>query len=227
VAVRSDAPVRLVDVLSGREATGPIWRGSSDQPAQRAVVAVVAGLQLEKELARTLRERRIVADVVPVTDTAAGLQALSSGSAQAFFGDRLVLLAAVAKAGPSSHVMVLDRLFRRDMVALALRRDDDAFRLVVDRALSRLYRGGELAPLMCVDKALGEVESFDALAAEAAQAGPPWAIVFSAALAGRNGRVPGGDEARALLQTMVDSVKSGRLDGMLAFNRHGVPVRMG
>ena len=147
VAVRSDAPVRLVDVLSGREATGPIWRGSSDQPAQRAVVAVVAGLQLEKELARTLRERRIVADVVPVTDTAAGLQALSSGSAQAFFGDRLVLLAAVAKAGPSSHVMVLDRLFRRDMVALALRRDDDAFRLVVDRALSRLYRGGELAPL--------------------------------------------------------------------------------
>ena len=64
-------------------------------------------------------------------------------------------------------------------------------------------------------------------AGEAAQAGPPWAIVFSAALAGRNGRVPGGDEARALLQTMVDSVKSGRLDGMLAFNRHGVPVRLG
>ena len=95
------------------------------------------------------------------------------------------------------------------------------------RAQFEAGEGGELAPLMCVDKALGEVESFDALAGEAAQAGPPWAIVFSAALAGRNGRVPGGDEARAPLQTMVDSVKSGRLDGMLAFNRHGVPVRMG
>ena len=145
-AVRADAPLRLVDVLSGREPTGPIWRASSDQAAQRAAVAVVGGLQLEKELLRTLRERRIVADVVTVPDTAAGLQALSTGTAQAFFSDRLVLLAAVAKAG-KSDVVVLDRLFRRDMVALAVRRDDDAFRLVVDRALSRLYRSGELAPL--------------------------------------------------------------------------------
>ena len=147
VAVRADAPVRLVDVLSGRESTGPIWRASSDQAAQRAVVAVVRGLQLEKELVRTFKERRIVADLVTVTDTAGGLQALATGGAQAFFSDRLVLLAAVAQAGPSSNVVVLDRLFRRDMVALALRRDDDAFRLVVDRALSRLYRSDELAPL--------------------------------------------------------------------------------
>ncbi|HEY6513133.1 MAG TPA: amino acid ABC transporter substrate-binding protein [Burkholderiaceae bacterium] len=147
VAVRGDAPTRLVSVLSGRESTGPIWRASSDQAPQRAVVAVVRGLQLEKELVRTFKERRIVADLVTVTDTAGGLQALSSGGAQAFFGDRLVLQAAVAKAGPSSNVVVLDRLFRRDVVALALRRDDDAFRLVVDRVLSRLYRSDELAPL--------------------------------------------------------------------------------
>jgi polar amino acid transport system substrate-binding protein len=57
-----------------------------------------------------------------------------------------VLLDAVSRAG-KSDVVVLDRLFRRDMVALALRRDDDAFRLVVDSALSRLYRSDELAPL--------------------------------------------------------------------------------
>jgi polar amino acid transport system substrate-binding protein len=146
VAVRADAPIRLLDVLSGREPTGPIWRGSSDQAAQRASVAVVSGLQLEKELVRTFKERRIVADIVTVTDTAGGLQALSTGGAQAFFSDRLVLLDAVSRAG-KSDVVVLDRLFRRDMVALALRRDDDAFRLVVDRALSRLYRSDELAPL--------------------------------------------------------------------------------
>jgi len=146
VAVRADASLRLVDALSGRESTGPIWRASSDQAPHRAAVAVVRGLQLEKELVRTFKERRIVADVVTVTDTAAGLQALTAGSVQAFFSDRLVLLAAMAKAG-TSDVVVLDRLFRRDIVALALRRGDDDFRLVVDRALSRLYRSDELAPL--------------------------------------------------------------------------------
>ena len=51
--------------------------------------------------------------------------------------------------------------------------------------------GGELAPLMCVDKSADELASFEAFAAEAAQAGPPWAIVFSAALSGRGG-VPSG-----------------------------------
>ena len=50
--------------------------------------------------------------------------------------------------------------------------------------------GGELAPLMCVDKAAAALAGFDALCAEAAQAGPPWAIVFTAALSGRNGQPP-------------------------------------
>ncbi len=45
--------------------------------------------------------------------------------------------------------------------------------------------GGELAPLMCVDKVAGELAGFDALVAEAASAGPPWHIVFTAALSGR------------------------------------------
>jgi ABC-type amino acid transport substrate-binding protein len=146
-AVRADAPTRLVQVLSGQEASGPIWRASSDQAPQRVVVAAVGGLQLQKELIRTLNERRIVADVVPVKDTAAGLQLLTSGGAQAFFSDRILLMDARAQAGTSADVLVLDRLFRRDVVALAMRRSDDDLRLAVDRALSHLYRSQELAPL--------------------------------------------------------------------------------
>lgn len=87
--------------------------------------------------------------------------------------------------------------------------------------------GGELAPLMCVDKAAAELSSFDALCAEAAQAGPPWAIVFSAALSGRSGQPPSDADTDAALQRMVDSVKSGRLQGLLPFNRAGEPVQFG
>jgi hypothetical protein len=92
------------------------------------------------------------------------------------------------------------------------------------RAQFNAGEGGELAPLMCVDKAADELPSFEALTSEAALAGPPWAIVFAAALSGRNGRRASSDEAQAALQHMVDSIKSGRLEGMLPFSRHGEPV---
>ena len=42
---------------------------------------------------------------------------------------------------------VIDRLFTYEPFALALRRDDDDFRLLVDRTLSRLYRSKEFAKL--------------------------------------------------------------------------------
>lgn len=87
--------------------------------------------------------------------------------------------------------------------------------------------GGELAPLMCVDKPASELTGFEALAAEAATAGPPWAIVFVAALSGRNGMAPSSDDAREPLQRMVESVKAGRLDGLLPFERRGEPVHFG
>jgi hypothetical protein len=95
------------------------------------------------------------------------------------------------------------------------------------RAEFEAGEGGELAPLMCVDKPAAELASFDALAAEAAVAGPPWAIVFSAALAGRGSEAPGAGAIDAALQQMVDSIKAGRIESMLPFDRDGIPVQLG
>lgn len=86
--------------------------------------------------------------------------------------------------------------------------------------------GGELLPLMCVDKAAAEVTDFRALCAEAARAGPPWTLVFSAALSGRGGRPPATGETDAALRGMVDSIRAGRLDALLAFDRAGLPLRL-
>lgn len=94
------------------------------------------------------------------------------------------------------------------------------------RARYEAGEGGELAPLMCVDKAAADLASFDALCAEAARAGPPWAIVFSAALSGRNGKPPTAADIDAALQHMVESIKAGRIDGLLPFNRAGEPVHL-
>jgi len=43
--------------------------------------------------------------------------------------------------------VVVDRLLRRDPIALAVRRNDDDFRLMVDRALSKLYRSQDLVSI--------------------------------------------------------------------------------
>jgi len=147
VAVRGDAPQRLLQVLSGAEPYRPIWRGSTDQAPQRAVLAVVGGAPLEKELAGKLKEHRVVADMLSVKDVDGGVQALADGQAHAFFDDRAVLLDAVARSKSPGDLRVLDRVFRRELVALAMRRNDDDFRLVVDRALSRLYRTPDIAAI--------------------------------------------------------------------------------
>jgi ABC-type amino acid transport substrate-binding protein len=148
VAVRADAPARLVQALSGKAPSDhPLWRASPDQAPQHGVLAVTGGTTLEKALVDQLKERRIVADVVPVATTEAGLQMLADRKADAFFSDRAVLLDAASRSATHGGVVVLDRLFRRDLVALAMRRNDDDFRLLVDRTLSQLYRRQEVMAL--------------------------------------------------------------------------------
>jgi len=64
-------------------------------------------------------------------------------SANVFFGDRVILLEA-AKASPSAgELIVLDRRFTTEPVALALQRGDEDFRLLVDRTLSRLFESAD------------------------------------------------------------------------------------
>jgi ABC-type amino acid transport substrate-binding protein len=141
--VRTDAPVRLVQVLTGEEQpTTLIWRGTS-APEHRAL-AVVAGSTVEGALIERLAARRIVVDVLSVKDTAEGVQAVVERRADAFFDGGPLLRDAVARSAARSSLTVLNRSFRRELIALALRRNDDDFRLAVDRALSKIYRSPDL-----------------------------------------------------------------------------------
>ena len=146
VALRADAPIRLLQAVSGATPTGPAWRASPDQAPQRTVIAVVDGVPIENALNSALKERRLNAELVPVKDTAAGLELLAMRKADAFIQDRAVLLDSVTRRG-GNDLVVAGRTFRRDVVAMAVRRDDADFRLFVDRVLSRLYRTPALSEL--------------------------------------------------------------------------------
>jgi ABC-type amino acid transport substrate-binding protein len=145
VAVRPGAPARLRQALAGTDtsANRPTWRASTDQAPQRGVIGVVGGSTIEKALSDRLKERRIVADVVAVDTTVAGIQMLGEGKIDALVGDHAALLVAAARGEGAGQVVEARRAF----VALAVRRDDDDFRLFVDRTLSRFYQTPDLAAL--------------------------------------------------------------------------------
>jgi polar amino acid transport system substrate-binding protein len=145
--VRADADRRLRDALANRpDPAQPVWRGAPGLLTEKVVFAVVGGTTIEKALIDALKLRRIVVTVAPVADYAAGVRMVLEGRAAALFGDRPVLLDA-AKRGPAGELLVIERAYTREPLALALRRGDDAFRLVVDRSLSRLFRSKDFAAL--------------------------------------------------------------------------------
>ena len=145
--LRADADRRLRDAMEDRPApTQPVWRGAPGVFSSNVVFAAVGGTTIEKSLIDGLRTRRITVTVARVPDYGAGVQMVLERRAAALFGDRPVLLDA-AKRGPADELMVLERRFTREPLALSLRRGDDAFRLLVDRSLSRLFRSPEIGPL--------------------------------------------------------------------------------
>ncbi|KFI08338.1 hypothetical protein [Massilia sp. BSC265] len=86
-------------------------------------------------------------------------------------------------------------------------------------------RGGALTPVMCVDKTPAELASFASLAEESRRTGQPWDMVFVAALPGRDGQPPAGQDVERALKMMIDAVHRGAIDRFVAFDPDGQPVR--
>lgn len=146
--VRIDAAQRLREALTGVPEGGrPTWRAAPGALAQSVVFAVVGGTTIEQSLLDALKARRITVTVAPVADYAVGLQMVRERRAAALFGDRPVLADAVRRGPSAGELLLIDRNFKRETLALALQRGDDAFRLLVDRTLSRLFRSRDMGPL--------------------------------------------------------------------------------
>ncbi|MES2785916.1 MAG: ribonucleotide reductase subunit alpha [Pseudomonadota bacterium] len=99
---------------------------------------------------------------------------------------------------------------------------DDATQ--AQRARFEAGEGGALQPLACVDKRIDELSQFEALVQESRAACPPWRVVFVAALGGQGDQPPTDAQVDAGLGSMVESVRVGRLQGMLALDTQGNPV---
>ena len=70
---------------------------------------------------------------------------LDAGDITAYFADRAILSDLAGMSGEADKLRIADQYLSIEPYALALPRGDSDFRLAVDRALSHIYKSGEIA----------------------------------------------------------------------------------
>ena len=108
-------------------------------------IGVLAGTTTEEALRNTLKEAQINGDVVTAKTHGEGLAMLDEGKISAYFGDRSILLFVIKDSKAPEKLRLADDYLSVEPYALALPRGDSDFRLAIDRALSHIYRSGEIA----------------------------------------------------------------------------------
>ena len=124
-------------------------------------VGVRGGTTTEDGLRKTLDRLSVNAKVVPVKSHDEGLGKLQKGELSAYFADRGILLFLVSGSEKPESLRVGTDYFSFEPYALAVPRGDDEFRLVVDKALARLYRSGGIVPIF--RNSFGDAEPSDVL----------------------------------------------------------------
>ena len=144
VVSRVSKPVQRFEDLSGKR------------------VGVLGGTTTEQVLRTSMAELNLRATVVSVNDHRAGMDMLSEDKLDAYFADRAII-AALLHEGGRPGFQLSKQYFSYETYALAMPRDDGAFRLVVDRTLARLYRTGKIDAILA--KTFGRVPPDDMLKA--------------------------------------------------------------
>jgi polar amino acid transport system substrate-binding protein/glutamate/aspartate transport system substrate-binding protein len=110
-------------------------------------IGVRAGTTTAEALRATLARAGMQAAVVEVDDHAAGLSGGREGVFDAYFADQSILMRLAAEAGDGPTLAVSANTLSVEPQALAMARGETRLRLEVDRALSRMWRSGEMAAI--------------------------------------------------------------------------------
>ncbi len=113
-------------------------------------VAVIENTTSAAALQTHLSDNLIDAEVVLVADREEGMTQLEDGDVDGFASDQIVLLGEAMEAvasGSNLSYSFADELFSFEPYAMMVQRNDADFRLVANRAIAQLYRGGQHAQL--------------------------------------------------------------------------------
>jgi ABC-type amino acid transport substrate-binding protein len=110
-------------------------------------IAVLKGTTTEARLKEALQKRLVNAQVVTIDRANDGIAMLEANEVDAYAGDTVKLIGLMLQAKDPSQFGLMHEEFSYEPYAFALPRNDSAIRLEVNRALSQIYRAGEIGPI--------------------------------------------------------------------------------
>lgn len=110
-------------------------------------VGVAKDTTTVEELRNYFKENLIDAEVVIVDDRNAGMERLDHGGIDALASDQITLIGQVIESVNPQRYSLVNEIFSFEPYGFVVRRNDADFRLVVNRAISQLYRSGEEADI--------------------------------------------------------------------------------
>ena len=127
-AIRNDGP-RDIQQLGGKKS------------------GALAGTLPEEGLRRSLAATHIQSEIVTYKEPEQAMAALEKGEIAAFFAGGAMLGALIKDHKDASRILLANTYLSIEPFGLAMRLGDTTFRLAVDRALSKIYRSGEIATI--------------------------------------------------------------------------------
>jgi glutamate/aspartate transport system substrate-binding protein len=111
-------------------------------------VASTAGTTNIKQLFEANTTRQLGMNILTAKDNAEGFLMVDTGRADAYVMDDILLAGLVASSkSPKDYAISTDAFSTPEPYGIMLRRDDPAFKAVVDRATTKLYTSPEMATL--------------------------------------------------------------------------------
>jgi len=107
-------------------------------------IAVTSGTTTEQRLTAMLKDRLINAKLVPVKDGVEGAAMLESGAVAGFASDKIKLIGLAAQAKDPKVFALLSEDLSFEPYAFMVPRNDSAFRLEVNKALTQVYLSGDI-----------------------------------------------------------------------------------
>lgn len=107
-------------------------------------IAVAAGTTTERTITQVLKQYKLDAQLVKVSDHQQGIAAMVREQVDAYASDRSLLIGLALDSGNQNDWSLGPETFSYEPYALMMRRNDADFRLAVNRELARLSRSREI-----------------------------------------------------------------------------------
>ena len=107
-------------------------------------IGVVRNTTTLDTLKRLITKSKVDAEIVTFNTALEALDSLRNGYITAYSSDQVVLIGLVITAKDGDNFSISPQVFSFEPFALAVKRNDSDFRLMVDSVLSRIYRTGEI-----------------------------------------------------------------------------------